>query len=181
MNALRRTVNGIDSLVDVTGRIASSLVFVLMGLLFVEMIMRYVFDSPTSFAHELSAMLFSVMFLFGGAYALRWGAHVNVDVLSRKLSLRWQAGLDVLTSAALFLFVGVLFFKSVPFAIDSVRSMERSSSSIALYIWPVKVCLSAAAGLMLLAGISRAIKNAVMFLSGRPLLPDEVERSLFTV
>jgi TRAP-type mannitol/chloroaromatic compound transport system permease small subunit len=176
LRAVRAAVRSIDLAIDFAGRLASMIVYLLMALLVTEVIMRYVFDSPTSFATEMSALLFSVMFLIGGAYALRWRSHVNVDIVVKSLSRRKKAALDLVSSLALYLFVGVLFVKSVPFAIDSVRTFERSASPIALYIWPVKVFLSVGAALMLLTAISITVKDLVLLVTGTPLFADEVEK-----
>lgn len=181
MRWLRHAVAAIDGVVNLAGQLASMIVYPLMALLLTEVVMRYVFDSPTSFAAETSTLLFSVMFLIGGAYALRWRSHVNVDIFVSRMRPRAKAALDLLTSLALYLFVGVLFFKSIPFAIDSVRTMERSSSPIALYIWPVKVCLSVGAGLMLLAAVSATIKDTLLLVTGTPMNPEEAEKGFIDI
>lgn len=178
MNALRTIATTIDSVVDMVGRIASLIVFLLMGLLFLEMIKRYVFDAPTSFVHEVSAMLFAVMFLFGGAYAVCWNSHVSVNIVVEKLSPRTRTIIQIVASAAFYLFIGTLFVLSVPYAIDSIAKFERSSSSIALPVWPVKLCIPIASGLVLLAGISVTIKSVAELVTGKPLLPPAPERQL---
>lgn len=174
---LRAVVRLINALVDGVGRVASAIVYLLLALLLTEVFLRYVLNAPTSYAHELSALLFSVMFLFGGAYALRWNAHVSVDVLHRRLSPRVRAAADLATWLLFYFFIGVLFWKSVPFALDSIGRFERSASAIAMPIWPVKACLPIAAALMLLAGISKTIGDAVLAFSGQPLFEEEADEN----
>ena len=56
-------VRVIDSISDWLGKYLSLLFFPLVGILFLEVILRYVFDSPTLWAHETAIFLFGTIFL----------------------------------------------------------------------------------------------------------------------
>jgi len=70
----------VDIMNDRMGKIVSFLVYPVMFVLVYEVIMRYVFNMPTIWAHETSCMLYGAHFVLGGAYALRHDAFVNVEV-----------------------------------------------------------------------------------------------------
>ncbi len=52
---------------------------------------------------------------------------------------------------------------------NSVAKLERSSSALAPYIWPVKLCLPLGAFLMLLSGLAKTIRDLVLVISGHEL------------
>ena len=56
-----------------------------------EVIARYVFNSPTNWAHESMFLMFGMQYLIAGGFVLREGGHVRVDVLYTNLSLRTRA------------------------------------------------------------------------------------------
>ena len=73
--------NAFDAMVVRGGRIAAWLVFIAMAISVFEVIMRYVFDSPTSWVHESVVMLVAATFALGGPVALASNKHIRVRVL----------------------------------------------------------------------------------------------------
>ena len=59
--------------------------------------MRGAFNAPTIWAHESTQYFFAVYFTLGGAYALKLGSMVNVDVLVKGMKPRARAILDGVT------------------------------------------------------------------------------------
>jgi TRAP-type mannitol/chloroaromatic compound transport system permease small subunit len=137
-----------------------------------EVFSRYVLNAPTIYAHELAGMFFAIIFLMGGSYALRWNSHINVEILYNRFPPRVRAAIDLVTWLLFYLFVGVVFVQSIDFAAESVQRMERSNTAWEPYIWPVKLFLPLGTGLMLLAGLVKTIKDVVMVITGRPLIPE---------
>lgn len=61
-----------------------------LGLMLLEVILRYAFASPTVWSPELVGMANGAIFVFAAGPALRAGTHVSVDALSRFLPARAQ-------------------------------------------------------------------------------------------
>ena len=177
--SLAKIVATIEEIVDWAGKATATIILVLMALMLLEVFMRYVLDSPTIFAHELSGMLFVVLILVGGGYALRWRSHVNVEVLYVLFPPRLRAAIDLITWLLFYLFVGAVFFQSFDFALESVQRLERSNTAWEPYIWPVKLFLPIGTGLMLLAGLAKTIRDIVLLITNRPLTPDEEDKGGF--
>ena len=57
--------------------------------------MRYVLNNPTSWAFDMSYILYGGLFIMSGAYALSRDAHVRGDVLFRLLRPRTQAIIEL--------------------------------------------------------------------------------------
>jgi len=85
-----------------------------------EVISRYVFNSPTNWAHESMYLMFGMQYLVAGAYAMLTESHVRVDVFYAPLSRRRKAWVDLFTSVFFFIFAGTLLFTTWTFAMDAI-------------------------------------------------------------
>jgi len=155
---------------DWMGKIVSFLVYPVMLVLVCEVVMRYAFNRPTIWAHETSCMLYGAHFVLGGAYALRHDAFVNVEVFYMRFSKRTQAIIDLITWTMFYAFVGVLLWKSLPWALKSLSVFEFSDSTWGPAVWPVKWTIPFAAFFMLLQGMTKTIKDAFLALTGREIV-----------
>lgn len=130
---------------------------------FYEVVMRYLFNMPTIWVHESSYLLFGMQYLLAGAYALLHGSHVRVDVIYDKLPHRGQVGLDILTAVFFFIFAGALLGTSWSFFYGSYQMGETSVETWQIQYWPVKLMMLIGAVLLVLAGLSKLIKDITLF------------------
>ncbi|MDG4674816.1 TRAP transporter small permease [Shinella sp. 838] len=70
-------------------------------LIFVQVIMRYVFESSLLWSEELVRWLFIWTIWVGIAYAFRVGDHIRITVLSDRLSEPWKKRLEVTLTVAI--------------------------------------------------------------------------------
>lgn len=131
-----------------------------------EVLGRYVFNSPTNWAHESMFLMFGMQYLISGGYTYREDGHVRVDVLYLHLPVRARAVVDILTSFFFFLFAGALLWTGWSFMTDSVNVWEVSFTEWAIQYWPVKSTLALGAMLILLQGLSKLIKD-ICLLAGK--------------
>jgi TRAP-type mannitol/chloroaromatic compound transport system permease small subunit len=61
-----------------------------------EVVVRYWFRQPTSWAFDLSYMMYGTLFMMGGAYTLSRDAHVRADFVYRLWKPRTQALVEVI-------------------------------------------------------------------------------------
>jgi TRAP-type mannitol/chloroaromatic compound transport system permease small subunit len=167
----------VSTLNDWVGKIVSMLVFPMIGILVWEVILRYVFNSPTVWAHELSAILYAIFFLLGGAYTLRWKAHINVDIVYYSLPPRVRAIVDLITWMVFYYFILIMLWKGTEFAWSSVTQMERASTVWEPYIWPSKICIPLAAFLILIQGITKSLNDVLIVFTGQDLLSEMEKES----
>lgn len=71
-----------------------------------EVVVRYVFNSPTPWSLDVSFIMYGTLFMVGGAYTLSRNGHVRGDFLYRLWKPQTQAKLDLLLYI-LFFFPGV--------------------------------------------------------------------------
>lgn len=135
-----------------------------VGVYYYEVMARYVFNSPTNWAHEAMFLMFGMQYLIAGGFVLREGAHVRVDVLYMHLPNRGKAIVDLLTSVFFFIFVITLMITGWTFFMDSFNVGEVSFTEWHIQYWPVKIALPLGAALLLLQGVALLIKDiAVVF------------------
>ena len=169
MRFLTGFIRFVDKMNDRMGNIVGFLIYPIMLVLVYEVVMRYYFNRPTIWAHETSCMLYGAHFVLGGAYALQHNAFVNVEVFYMRFSKRTQAILDLLSWSMFYVFVGVLLWKSIPWAWASFSVREFSDSTWGPYVWPSKMTIPFAAFFMLLQGMTKTIKDLYMAFTGRDL------------
>lgn len=149
----------IDSISERSGRIISYGAVLIMVIILWEIVARYAFNRPTVWAHELSQFIFGAFFMLAGAYALRHRAHVSMDMLYARQSVRTRAIMDVAASVLFFLFCGVLLWQGVILAWRALEIWERTYSAWAPPIFPVKLMIPIGAFLILLQGWVDLMRN----------------------
>lgn len=130
---------------------------------FFEVIMRYLFNQPTVWVHEASFLLLGMQYLLAGAFAMLHGAHVRVDVVYNLLPVRGRIGMDIFTSMFFFVFAFVLMITSWTFFENSYSMNETTVETWGIQYWPVKGMMLLGSILLLFAGISKLIKDIVLF------------------
>ncbi|MCL6414407.1 TRAP transporter small permease subunit [Aestuariirhabdus sp. Z084] len=130
---------------------------------FFEVVMRYLFNMPTIWVHEASFLMLGMQYLLAGSYAMLHGAHVRVDVVYNKLPPRGRVGMDIFTSLFFFIFALALAGTSWTFFIDSFNMSETTVETWGIQYWPVKGMMFLGSSLILLSGISKLIKDILLF------------------
>ena len=119
--------NWIDRLSLFCGEFVSYWAVIAVFVYYFEVISRYVFNSPTNWAHEAMYLMFGMQYLIAGAYAMLTESHVRVDVFYAPMSPRRKAITDLLTSVFFFIFAGTLLVTSWIFAFDAIAVPSGNS------------------------------------------------------
>jgi TRAP-type mannitol/chloroaromatic compound transport system permease small subunit len=125
-----------------------------------EVIVRYLFNSPTSWSLDVSFIMYGALFMMGGAYTLSRGGHVRGDFIYRLWQPRTQAKVE-LALYFLFFFPGVLalIFSGWKYASRSWRYLEVSVNSPAgVPIFQLKTIIVAAGILLLIQGVAQVMR-----------------------
>ena len=81
---IRSVIKTIDLLNKSVGHaFAWCIVILTLGVSY-EVFVRYVLNDPTSWAFDLSYILYGALFLMCGAYTLSRGGHVRADIFYRR-------------------------------------------------------------------------------------------------
>ena len=128
-----------------------------------EVFVRYALDAPTSWAFDVTYIMYGALFMMGGAYALSRDSHVRADFLYRLWRPRTQAILE-LVLYVMFFFPGVfaLVIAGWRYAGRSWRYMEVSSFSPAnIPIYQFKTIIVAAGVILLIQGFAQVLRCIV--------------------
>ncbi len=134
-----------------------------------EVFVRYVLNDPTSWAFDMSYILYGALFLMSGAYALSRNAHVRGDVFYRLMPPRVQASLE-LVLYFLFFYPGVtaLVIAGYGYAHDSFGYKEVSvNSPVGVPIWQLKAIIPVAGALLFIQGFAQLIRCILCIQTGR--------------
>ncbi len=156
----------IDKVNDFTGEFVAYWSVLAVFVYYYEVIARYVFNSPTNWAHESMFLMFGMQYLLSGALALREDSHVRVDIIYLLFPDRTKAVINILTSLFFFIFTGALVWSGVIFAMDSVSVWEVSFTEWAIQYWPVKITIALGGLLLLLQGLALLMKD-ILYLTGK--------------
>jgi len=133
-----------------------------------EVFMRYVMNNPTSWAFDMSYILYGALFIMSGAYALSRDAHVRGDVLFRLLRPRVQASIE-LVLYFIFFYPGVtaLIIAGYGYAHDSFGYQEVSvNSPVGVPIWQLKALIPLAGIMLFIQGIAQVIRCILCIQTG---------------
>ena len=143
-----------------------------------EVFVRYALREPTSWAFDLSYIMYGSLFMMGGAYTLSRDGHVRGDFLYRLWSPRTQARVECVLYF-IFFFPGIiaLILSGWKYASRSLGYLEVSVMSPAnIPIFQFKLIIVAAGILMLIQGIARVCRCIICMREGAwPPLPQDVE------
>jgi TRAP-type mannitol/chloroaromatic compound transport system permease small subunit len=163
---LKQIVRTIDSISTWVGRIASYLIYFLTAVLCYEIFARGIFNAPTIWAHETAAYFFGAYFMLGGAYTLKEGGHINVDIIFSKFSAKNKAVIDVITSVLVFLFLFVLTWFATGLLITQIGRNEMSQTVFAPPVFPLSLFIVVGSILFLLQAIAKLIRDVVLITRG---------------
>jgi TRAP-type mannitol/chloroaromatic compound transport system permease small subunit len=158
---MSHTIVAIDTFSLWTGRLIAWLCVPLMLSMVYEVLARYLFTAPTTWAYDLSRMTSGALFVLGAAYALSKGVHIRADFIYRRWSVRTQGRMDT----ALYLicyFPTMLIFLWVAseWAWVSLSRGERGTDTAWMpLLGPVKSCLPVGIVLLLVQGFSELLKS----------------------
>jgi TRAP-type mannitol/chloroaromatic compound transport system permease small subunit len=156
----------IDALNDWVGKILSFGVLAMFLLVLSEVIRRYFFNAPTVWGNELTQLIFGMYVILSGGHILRWGGHVNVDILYSRIGSKTKAVVDIITFFLFFLFCGMMLLYGGSLAWESLSILERSNSAWEVPLYPWKMMIPIGALLLLLQGVAKLIRDILTLSTG---------------
>ncbi len=179
---MNRLIFIIDSFTAWVGKAFAWCILLLTLAVAYEVFVRYLLRDPTSWAFDMSYMMYGSLFMMAGAYTLARDGHVRGDVLFRLWPPKVQATVE-LTLYILFFFPGILalIMAGADYAAESwsynYGTGEVSINSPAnVPISQFKTVLPVAAGLLFLQGIAQVCRCIVCLRTGEwPAHLEDVE------
>ncbi|MCF6247997.1 MAG: TRAP transporter small permease subunit [Desulfobacula sp.] len=151
MNTYSKSIRYI---IEMVGKAVSLLILLIMAIVTYEVISRYAFNAPTSWAWLVNKQLFGVFVIVGGSYALIHKSHIQIEMLYEHYSPAMKRVIRWLTLIAAFCFLGGLLWKSTVMGLDAWQSGEKATGVFKLPLYPLKMFIPAGVALFLLGCIA---------------------------
>jgi len=161
MNVIIWLSRQIDKLNEWVGRGVAWVTLALVLVVFVDVVMRYLFNTSFVFTQELEWHLFGFIFLIGAGYTLLHDGHVRVDIIYQRLGFKGRAWVNF-CGVILFLIPGCIMVMTTSwkFMANSFAIMEGSPDPGGIpYRFVLKSCIPIGFTLLLLQGISLGIHS----------------------
>lgn len=161
MGFFTKVYRSIDALNEWVGRAVSWVTFLLVLVVFADVVMRYLFKTSFVFTQELEWQLFSFIFLVGAGYTLLHDGHVRVDIVYQQLSPKGRAWVNLI-GVIFFLIPGCILVINTSgwFAYNAWVVGEGSPDPGGIpYRFIIKSAIPVGFVLLLLQGVSMGIKS----------------------
>jgi TRAP-type mannitol/chloroaromatic compound transport system permease small subunit len=159
----------VDRVSTLIGKAVSVLTLFVAAAIMYEIVMRYFFVRPTVWAAESTVFACGLVYLLGGAWTLLEDKHVRIDLIYAKVSPRGRAILDCLTYFCFALYIVVMLRATAIYTFESVQLLETTMTPWDPPIYPMKIAMTVALGLVLLQGSAKFIRDLHFLITGKTL------------
>jgi len=118
-------------------------------LLFIEVVLRYIFHSPTTWSQEVAIYIFTWTMFAGAAYTLQAGKHIHIDILLSRLPHKPRQIIEAFTGFLGFLFCAYVTYQAWNFVILAIQMKKLSSTTLRVPVWTIEA--SVLVGFLLLS------------------------------
>jgi TRAP-type mannitol/chloroaromatic compound transport system permease small subunit len=142
------------------GKLFAWSVVLLTLLVCFDVTMRYILNKPNQWVFDLAYILYGLLFMMAGAYTLSRTGHVRADMMYRSFQPRTQAWFDLVLYIVFFIpGISALVYAGIEFTQISWAMKEVSSvTSSGVPVYPYKLVIPVAGGLLLLQGVAEIIR-----------------------
>lgn len=155
-------------LVQRLGQGISFVYLILMGVIVLQVVLRYGFAQGLVILEELQWHLYAVGFMFGLSYVQVQDAHIRIDLVYKRFPKKTQEWITILGICFFLIpFIILVFYHSLHFVSWSWAHSERSMSPRGLpFRWAIKAVIPISFGLLALS-VQPRLMRAIRFLRNK--------------
>ncbi|TQV77668.1 TRAP transporter small permease subunit [Denitrobaculum tricleocarpae] len=122
-------------IIDKTGIVFAIGIVLSMAILINEVILRYLFNAPTIWAHETTIFICGMAFIYGGLYCAARDQHIRVvliyDFVPPRVRRILNIAISIISAAAcgMFAWASWIMVQRAAFMPDGTFRLERSGSA----------------------------------------------------
>jgi len=163
---LRQLGDGLGGVVDLAGRCASWLCLPLIVLLFLQLPLREIVHGGNNAANDVGQIIFANFMMVGIPYAMRWDAHVRVDIVHRHFGRRFRAFVELAGTVLLTMpWLVLVGWYARPVVVNSLAETERFAETFTPGYFILKLGLLSFVVLVALQAIANVITAGLALLS----------------
>lgn len=167
---LRTYCKSVHFVIRLIGQSVSYLMPVLALVVAYGVFARYVLDRPTIWGYDTSLFLFGYIAALGGALAQQKDAHINVDIVHGKVSVKTRRIFDVLTSILAMFFLFVMAKTCLAMFLEAFKLGYKTQSEWAPHTHHFWLMITVSAVIFLLQYSTELIANLFFLFTGRDLI-----------
>jgi C4-dicarboxylate transporter, DctQ subunit len=122
----------IDAILDASGMVTTVLTALITVLLLYEVIVRYVFQSPSMWALDITQYTICYLTFIGAAWLLREEGHIKVELLKEYVSPRAWALVEAVTSVVACLACAVFCWQTTKMALSAYQTGQFIDASFVM-------------------------------------------------
>lgn len=169
----------VDQITSWAGKVFAWCIMIMTFGTAYEVFVRYLLRDPTSWAFDLSYIMYGTLFMMAGAYTLSRGGHVRGDVIYRLWKPKTQATIEFILYL-IFFFPGILalIYAGTDYALES-WSYNYGTGEVAISspagvpVSQFKTIIPVAGALLLIQGIAQVFRCIICMRTGE--WPSHVE------
>ena len=131
---------------------------VMTGIIFLQVVLRYVFQSPFSWAEELARYLLIWITCLGSAYAIRDGMHISIRYLQTKLKNSAQT---VVTVVVYVMTLGFFIYCIKEGILFSIAQWSQRSTAMQIPMTIPYIAIPIGFGIMFLVALESLIDEII--------------------
>lgn len=181
-NSVLTYIRVVDQITSWAGKVFAWCIMIMTFGTAYEVFVRYLLRNPTSWAFDLSYIMYGTLFMMAGAYTLSRGGHVRGDVIYRLWKPKTQATIEFILYL-IFFFPGILalIYAGTDYALES-WSYNYGTGEVAISspagvpVSQFKTIIPVAGALLLIQGIAQVFRCIICMRTGEwPAHTEDVE------
>lgn len=152
-----------DRLSDIIGKLTGWLFFFIGVALTYDVIARFVFHAPTSWAADVSTIMQIWVVFAGMAYVLKERNLIRITAFVRLASPFWRKVAEAFSLLVIIFFSGLMAWESVGIVIESIEQGRRAATMIETPTWVPEIAIPIGFCLLLLQALADLLR-----IPGRP-------------
>lgn len=125
----------IDATSYLGGVLAAICLVILSAIIVLEVVMRYLFNAPTTWVGEMSIYLCMAIGFLALAYGLQTDSHFSITNITERLTPKNRTRLKVFTDFVGFLYSSTFVYKGIGMAKFAYDMEDVSSGMLAVPLW----------------------------------------------
>jgi C4-dicarboxylate transporter DctQ subunit len=129
---------------DWVNRAEEGFIALILGIMtvltFVQVVLRYIFNTGFLWALEANFYLFAWLVLIGISYCVRTRAHIGVDAAIRLMSPATRRWIGLFVVGVVLLYAGLMLYGSLVY-IDKMKEIGIEAEDIPVERWILSLCL----------------------------------------
>jgi len=145
-------------------------------LTFVQVVLRYVFNSGFTWSLQLNTVMFAGMIFIGISYGVRVGAHIGVDAVVKMLPTKPRRIVSIVAVLLCLVYAGLVIYGSMIYVLK-MKAVGIEMDDLPMKIWIARAILPIGFTLLALRFLP-VLVNLITGKFDRLHLADEVEEAL---